>query len=661
MSKITEKRRKSFTVKGKTSLYYYLALLVIVPLILNWKVISYEFTTSDDTTIIENNYGFLSDLNNVFKAFEKDNFLSKEGIGYYRPVQTVSFMIDTQVGNGKANVYHFSNLFYHILTVIVFFLLLRKLWVRDDISFFISLLFSVHPLLTDAIAWIPGRGDLLSGLFCSLSFLIFIHYNNTKNKWYFIIHSLTFALAMFSKEISVFLPVVIVYYYCVVLKNRLKIRMLVPFIVVWILTVLLFFLLRHLFLNYQDLLSFKALIRSLPVIPIFISKLIIPLGLSPMPVYNVLYTVTGIIIFILSGIYIWKLKTGNKSLIILGILWFLGFIIPALFADLIFTEVHFDYLECRSYLPAIGIFITLGVLLSEINKGKEINILMGYFIPVIVIFSFITYRYSGDFADGMTFYSSLINSNPKDAYSLNERGCWYLKEKTFDLALADFDNSIRTSPIFSDPYNNKGLLYMSLGDHTKAEKFLALALNYDTLYPKAKNDNTYLNLSSEKLNLKKYEEAIVIIKKGIGKYPDDKSLHNNLGLAYYYTSKFDSAVVEYNKAIQPESNSFRYYNNRGKAEFRLERLTDAMNDFNRALELKPDFMDAYFYRGLTKMNLNKFEESISDFNMTISLDSRSGEAYYFRGVAYSKLNKRAEADKDWEEARKHGFKEPMGE
>jgi protein O-mannosyl-transferase len=310
VSKISKKRKKPVTVKGKTTIYYYLALLVIVPLILNWKVISYEFTTSDDTTIIENNYGFLSDLNNSYKAFEKDNFLSKEGTGYYRPVQTISFMIDTKVG---ANVYHFSNLFYHILTVIVLFLLLRKLEVRDDISFFISLLFSVHPLLTDAIAWIPGRGDLLSGLFCSLSFLIFIYYNNTRNKWYFIIHSLTFALALFSKEISVFLPVIIIYYYYIVLKNRFKIRVLVPFFVVWIIPILLFFLLRHLFLNYQNLLSFKALIRSLPVIPIFISKLVIPIGLSPMPVYKVLYIVTGIIISILSGIYIWKLKTGNRS------------------------------------------------------------------------------------------------------------------------------------------------------------------------------------------------------------------------------------------------------------------------------------------------------------------------------------------------------------
>src|ERR1035438_9051932 len=100
MSRISKKRRKPIHIK-ETSIYIYLSLLVILPLILNWKIISYEFTGLDDTGIIVNNYSFLSDFNNVFKAFGKDNFLSKEGKGYYRPVQTISFIIDSQISSEK--------------------------------------------------------------------------------------------------------------------------------------------------------------------------------------------------------------------------------------------------------------------------------------------------------------------------------------------------------------------------------------------------------------------------------------------------------------------------------------------------------------------------------------------------------------------------------
>jgi tetratricopeptide (TPR) repeat protein len=660
MSKISKKRSKPIHVK-ETSIYVYLFLLVILPLILNWKIISYDFTGLDDRGIIANNYGFLSNFNNVFKAFEKDNFISNEGKGYYRPIQTVSFIIDTQIGGEKPDVYHFSNIFYHILTVIVLFFLLRKLGVRDNISFFISLLFSIHPLFTDAIAWIPGRGDLLAGLFCSVSFLSFIYYINTKNKWYFFFHSAAFILALFSKEISVFLPVVIMFYYWVVLKNKYKISLLIPFIFVWSFSVCLFFLLRHIFLNYQDILSFKAFISNLQVIPIFLGKLVIPLGLSPMPLYDILFTVVGLILFLSSCIYIWKLKAGNKSLIILGIVWFLGFIIPAMFAGLIFAKVHSDYLECRAYVPAIGIFIAFGVLLNEIIKGKEINLLMKTFIPLIIIFSFISYNYSLEFKDTIALYSSLIKSNPGNAYALSQRGSEYLKTKNFDLALADFDNSIKASPTFSDPYFNKGIIYHFMDDHAQAEHFLSLALKYDTLYPETAslNEEVYINLSSEKLNLGKYDEMKALLKAGLRKYPDNCSMHNNLGLAYYSTGKFDSAVYEYNKAIKAEQNEFSYYNNRGMAEYDINDFAGALNDFNRTLELKPDFLDAWGNRGMTKVRLNDYEGAIYDLTKAISIKEDIGVVWYYRGVAYSRMNMMKEAKANFEKASSLGYKEAV--
>jgi protein O-mannosyl-transferase len=662
MSKINKKIRKPIAV-DKTYMYVYLSLLVIIPLILNWKIIGYEFTTSDDTIIISNNYGFLCDFKNVFKAFEKDNFISKDGKGYYRPIQTVSFMLDAQITSEKPDIFHFSNILYHILTVIVLFFLLRKLGVMDNLSFFLALLFSVHPLFTDAIAWVPGRGDLLAGFFCSISFLSYIFYDRTKNKLFFFFHSTAFILALFSKEISVFLPVVIIFYFWVVLKNRYKIRELVPFIIVWSFSICLFFLLRHLYLNYQDILSFKAFISNLRVIPIFLCKLVIPLGLSPMPVYDILFTVIGLILMISACIYIWKLKSGNKPIIILGIVWFLGFIIPAMFAELTFAKVHLDYLECRSYLPSIGIFIALGVLLNETIKGMRVNILVKSFIPVLIIFSYISYNYSRDFADGGTFYSSLIKSNPVDAYALSQRGSWYLRTNSFDLALADFDNSIKASPTFSDPYFNKGVMYHFMDDHLQAEHFLSLALHYDTLYPvtASLNEEVFINLSSEKLNLKKYDEMITLLKAGLRKYPDNCSMHNNLGLAYYSTSKYDSAIYEYSKAIKEEKNEYTYFNNRGMAEYNLQKFSDAITDFLKSLELKPDFFDAWGNMGIAKIKLNDYEGAINDLTRAVSIKQDIGVVWYYRGVAYSKLNKQALAVSDWAEARKLGYKEPINE
>src|ERR1035437_6030666 len=172
------KKNKNIRTVKDINIYICLSMLVLVPLILNWKIINYDYTKLDDTTIITNNYGFLSDFKNVLKTFEKDNFLSKEGKGYYRPVQTISFMIDAHISEDKPQAYHFFNLFYHILTVISLFFLLKLFGIKNNVSLLLSLLFAVHPLFTDAISWIAGRGDILAGLFGTLSIILFIKYND---------------------------------------------------------------------------------------------------------------------------------------------------------------------------------------------------------------------------------------------------------------------------------------------------------------------------------------------------------------------------------------------------------------------------------------------------------------------------------------------------
>jgi protein O-mannosyl-transferase len=654
------KKRKPVSEK-EISIYFYLLLLVILPIILNWKIMNYEFTGHDDRMIIVENYGFLSDFKNVLKAFEMDNFMSKEGKAYYRPVQTVSFMIDAQIGDEKPFIYHLSNILYHILTVILLFFLLIKIGIRNNISFFVSLLFSIHPLFTDAIAWIPGRGDILAGLFCSVSFLAFICYQNNRNKWFFIVHSAAFLLALFSKEISISLPFLILTYYWFKLKNNYKLKVIVPFIVTWCVSIGLFFYLRNLFLNVQDILSVNAFIKNLPVIPIIFGKLIIPMDLSAMPVYDNLYTVIGSVLFALSGFIIWKYSNGNKPLIIIGTIWFVGFIMPPMFAALNFTKVHSHYLECRAYLPAIGIFIILGVILNENIKSKGNNILLKSFIPVIIIFSIITYNYSGNFSDTITFYSSLIKSNPGNAYALSQRGCEYLKTKNFELALVDFDNSIKAKPTFSDPYFNKGIVYHFMNDPVSAEHFLSIALNYDTLYTESAslNEDAFINLSSEKLTLKKYGEMKILLKAGLRKYPDNCSMHNNLGLAYYSTAEFDSAIYEYNKAINAEKNQFPYYNNRGMAEYKNNDFIKALSDFKKTLELKPEFLDALGNMGMTKVKLDDYEGAVNDLTRVINIRKNVGALWYFRGIAFSKINKLADAETDWEKARKLGFNEPQ--
>jgi protein O-mannosyl-transferase len=659
VNKPASRRTESKTGKGKKHLYLF--ILVLLPLSLHWKNINHEFTTLDDTDIIKTNYTLLSDFTQILTVFQKDNFISKNGNNFYRPIQTVSFMADAYLGGDKPQIYYLSNLFYHIMTVILLFFLFQKVEIGENISFLFACVFAVHPLLTDAIAWIPGRGDILAGLFGAASFYTFIEFNLSKKKRYFVIHSIVFFAALFSKEIVVMLPIILSFYYWFVLKKKDSLKELIPFIAYWAIIICTFFILRHTFLNTKNYISFSSFLSNLQVIPIFFAKLVIPLGLSPMPVYDFVFTAAGIMIIILFSFFLLRAKHNDKFLVLLGIIWFLCLTIPAMFVRLPFAKFRFDYLECRAYLPSIGMLIAGGVIVQSFIRGKGYKVPIRVIVPIILFFSIITYNYSNLFATPYKLFSSVIESNSNNAFALNERGCIHLYSNNIQAALADFDNSIKICPAYSVPYFNKGALYNHINDHIMAEHFYSLALKYDTLYHEENNqdESSYICLSTEKMILNKYGETIELLKNGLRKFPLSNDLHNTLGMVYYSKGKFDSALYEYNKAIEGEKENPEFFNKKGMAEYHLGDNTSALSDFNRALAIKPDFMDAYGNRGLVRLELKDYKGAVSDLTSAIQLSPATGSLYYYRGEAYIELGRSPEARADWEKAIQLGYEKAV--
>jgi hypothetical protein len=177
---------------------WHIILLILLPFFLYIKVAGFEFIDFDDVAIIKNNFDILGHFSKIGIAFKTDAFISAHG-DFYRPMQTVSFMLDALIGGDRPWIYHLFNLLYHILTVVSLYFFLRSLQIKNMASLFIALLFSVHPLLTAAVSWIPARGDVLIGLFGVLLFNTFGRYCRTKNTGWLMLHSLLFALALFSK------------------------------------------------------------------------------------------------------------------------------------------------------------------------------------------------------------------------------------------------------------------------------------------------------------------------------------------------------------------------------------------------------------------------------------------------------------------------------
>jgi len=148
--------------------------IVVMGLIVFFQILFFDFTTLDDTLLIIKNYDYISNLSNLPKIFVEDVFPSFiRDDAYYRPILTLSFMFDAQLGGKSSMMYHLTNILLHLLVSCSVFAMLSRFFGKTLGVFFMTLVFLVHPVQVQAIAWIPGRNDSLLALFSVFTVVTF--------------------------------------------------------------------------------------------------------------------------------------------------------------------------------------------------------------------------------------------------------------------------------------------------------------------------------------------------------------------------------------------------------------------------------------------------------------------------------------------------------
>jgi len=125
----------------------------------------------------------------------------------WRPVTTLSCALDWIIGGGRPFWFHLTNLLLYLGITILWFLLVKRLFRRPLLALVAASLFAVHPIHTEAVAWISGRTDLLAAFFSLLA----LHLAWTKNRRWSAWTPLAIFLAIGSKESAAVLPVILLY------------------------------------------------------------------------------------------------------------------------------------------------------------------------------------------------------------------------------------------------------------------------------------------------------------------------------------------------------------------------------------------------------------------------------------------------------------------
>lgn len=513
-----------------------LLILFVVTVFHNTLLNSFSY---DDDVIILYNQKNLGELGNLTTLITKDYFsISKETT--YRPVVTLSYFMDQYVWGLNPFGFHLTNLFLHLANVLLVYLLFSRLCPNNLIAIASTALYSVQPVLTEAINSIGFREDLLATMFVLLSTLLYIRGNLA-------ISTLSYGMALLSKESAFPLPLILIAYDYLYHRGLFPKRYLLYFLISALYLYLRFFVLYN---PVEDTLINKVpLLMRLASIPVamlyYIKLLLFPISLvSDFPSFDFLlrpslsvYLIPAIGLTIL----IWLTKKGvvNKAAIF-GIFWFTLTLLPVLNI----VPIIYPFAERFLYLPAIGFMLFIGNLQM---KGSFANVKFILILVTVISFSLLSHKRNSVWENEEALWRDTVSKAPDSLRGSLNMSVLFFNKKEYDASIAVLKKYLELAPEYPTVYNNMGNAYAGKGEYAIAIKKYEKAILLDSNYMEPRK-----NLAVIYKMEGKFEKAMEEYRKALEIEPDNPDLYQSMGIIYAEQGLFDKAVKAFETALMKD-------------------------------------------------------------------------------------------------------------
>ncbi|HQD33869.1 MAG TPA: tetratricopeptide repeat protein [Bacteroidales bacterium] len=581
----------------------------------------------------------------------------------YQPLTLIVYAVIFKFVGTKVFLYHFVQFIFHVLNTFLVYKFISLLQEKKWISLGVALLFAVHPMHVESVAWISEMKDVLYTFFFLLALITYHYYVNKpdkKTKWYLWTIFL-FILSLLSKPSAVIFSVVLLamdLYYERLWRWKTWIEK-IPFFLLSLAFGIITILAQE--GAIQELGPvLKGYERALIVIysyMLYLWKFFLPINLSaayPYPIKDggVLPTEYFIIpiAFIALCIIVYLLRKNKKF--IWGILFFT---INLLMVIQIIPVGGMIASERYTYIPYIGLSFSALTLMEKYIKNIKLNyIILGI---VVVIFTFLAHQRTYYWRNGDVLFSDVLEKYPRYAYGYNNRGFLYwdhyaidiykdnpqMKEKYVEKALQDFTKAISLDYTYAEPFLNRGILYYNTG---RPEQALADFNRFLELKPD--NPDGLLNRANTLSTLGKFNEAIPDYNKYLTIKNDDPKAYMWRGVAYFNIQNYDSAIIDFNKSIEIDPDYYEPYYWLGVIYYNQQNYNDALKYLDLSISKNSNNVNSYIWKGLCYMNMNEYHKAIEQYSKAIEIDPNNITAYINRFNAYRLIGDVANAQKDFE-------------
>ena len=541
-------------IKKNDFTFQSLCLVLIITFISYYPSINNGFTSWDDSGYITQNQ--LLKQSSFTDYFTQHKFI----MGNFHPLTMLSYVCEYSIVGIDPKLYHIDNFILHLLNTLFVFWLIFLLggW---QIAALVSVLFGVHPMHVESVAWVSERKDLLYTFFYLASLIAYIKYFNNNRKILYLLSLLLFIFSLLSKAQAVTLPIALLaidYFYHKKIGWKYLFDKL-PFIILSIIFGYIAVIAQrsvHVFTSSTQtintvatanigfikkgvhilfLLYERLCIASYGLLS-YVVKMILPTKLScfypypqkvdgMLPFYFYLAPIFLIAILVLT-FYKWR----NNQAVIFGLVFFIGTIFPVLQLLPVGSSIISDR---YTYLPSIGFFFVFacGVFYLvgfEMKEGKIFNTRLKIVLSILVCCVF-GYAIAGNqrckvWKDSETLYSDVLENYPDVYYIQYKLGNEYkvkadslviqkqtiLAKYFYHKAVDRFEESIKLNNRFARGWYNLSLTYSALGMNQQAlnnmDSTISLSPNSSELY--RRRSAIYLQLNDKESSKRDEQKAV---------------------------------------------------------------------------------------------------------------------------------------------------------
>jgi protein O-mannosyl-transferase len=530
----------------------------------------------------------------------------------YYPLLHSAFWLEHRIWGDSVLGYHLLNIVLHATAAFLAVAIVG--WLRLPGAWFAGLLFALHPVCVEAVAWISEQKSTLSAVFCLSAALAYLHFDRTRRRSRYFLALALFVLALLSKSVTASLPAVLL-------------------VVFW---------------WQRGRISWTR--DVLPLAPWF--AIGIPAGLftawverSPglIGAQGHEYALTAIDRILLAGRALWfyLLKAvWPANLMFVYPQWKIDsaewwqYLFPAGVAAvggvcLLFARKRRGPLACflifaGTLFPALGFFNVYPFRYSYVADHFEYLALLAIVIPaaaasttvwtrlpargqaalalaavVPIVLGCLTWRQSSNYTDYETLFRRTLERNPGSAFLHSNLGVLLMSSGREQEAAAEFRDAVWLSPQSAEYHVNRGLALAQLpGRIAEAVTEYREALRLDPHFPAA-HLNLGLALTSQPgalpAAIAEYKAAIADYQTAARNEPDAWEAHFNLGLAYgQMPGESAEAIQELQTALRIKPDSALVHFHLGNTLHKLGRIEDAIGQYRESERIDPNVPEVHY-------------------------------------------------------------------